>query len=574
MHRNRPSFKPIDPRILALADEHERNPEAILEIFRALHTERGTIAPEAVEDVARTLRIPPQKAYGVATFYSMLSAPPDTIHVCDGPACWLKGAAYLGAALEAEFNLKREPGTPAVKIERSSCLGLCDRAPAALVDEEMCGPLEFQHISKIASGWRGEMPSYREPIPGETRVLLAKAAEIDPDEIDSALACGAYQGLAKALGSPPGSVIDEVEASGLRGRGGAGFPAGRKLRFVAQAESMPKYVVCNADESEPLVFKDRVMIDTNPHLILEGMALAGYATGASVGYIYIRGEYKNQAERLERAIQQAEARGWLGDRIQGSHFSFYIHVHRGAGAYICGEETALLESLEGKRGEPRIRPPFPVTSGFRGQPTVLNNVETFASFPRIFLNGADWYKSAGAPPSSGATPGTKLYTLLGHVNRPGLFEAPFGLTLRQVIDTFGGGMLPGSEFHFALTGGAAGTIVPPELIDVPVDYPSTAKGVSLGAGAILICDQSVSPYVLLRELMFFFEAESCGKCTPCRVGTRQARKRLDRVIAGKSVDHEVEKLADLAELLQNASFCGLGQAAAIPIKSTLKHFPL
>ena len=574
MHRKSLTYKPIDARIEALAEEHGRDPETILEIFRTIQEERGDLSQDAIVDVARVLGVPAQKAYGVATFYSMLATPPETIRVCDGPACWLRGAAYLRAALEAEFTQGGEPGSPAFQVERSSCLGLCDRAPAALIGEEMSGPVEMQHLPEIARGWRGQMPSYTEPLPGETRVLLANAGEIDPDEIESALAYGGYLALGKALQGDPGFVIDEVEASGLRGRGGAGFPTGRKLRFVGQAVSTPKYIVCNADESEPLVFKDRVMIDTNPHLILEGMALAGYAVGAQVGFIYIRGEYKSQAERLERAVRQAEAVGWLGESIQGTDFSFHIHVHRGAGAYICGEETALLESLEGKRGEPRIRPPFPVTYGYRGQPTVLNNVETFASIPRISLRGADWYKSVGSPPASGATPGTKLYTLLGHVNRPGLFEAPYGLTLRRVIEDFGGGMLAGSDFHFALTGGAAGTIVPPDLLDVPVDYPSIAQGVSLGAGAFLICDQTVSPFVLLRELMFFFEAESCGKCTPCRMGTREARQRLDRLIAGKAAPDEADRLAELADLLQNASFCGLGQAAAIPIKSTLKHFHL
>lgn len=574
MHRKQLTYRPIDARVERLTEEHQRDPEAILEIFRTLQAERGELSQETIVEVARALRVPAQKAYGVATFYAMLTTPPETIRVCDGPACWLRGAAYLRAALEGEYSAGNGAGQPTYQVDRSSCLGLCDRAPAALIGDEMCGPVDPRRLDEVARGWRGQMPSYAEPLPGETRVLLANAGEIDPDEIESALAYGGYQALGKALGGDPGTVIDEVEASGLRGRGGAGFPTGRKLRYVAQASSTPKYIVCNADESEPLVFKDRVMIDTNPHLVLEGMALAGYAVGAQTGFIYIRGEYKPQAERLERAIRQAEEAGWLGEAIQGTDFSFHIHLHRGAGAYICGEETALLESLEGKRGEPRIRPPFPVTFGYRGQPTVLNNVETFASIPRIALHGAEWYKSAGAPADSGVTPGTKLYTLLGHVNRPGLFEAPYGLTLRQVIEEFGGGMQAGSEFHFALTGGAAGTIVPPDLLDVPVDYASAAQGISLGAGAFLICDQTVSPFVLLRELMFFFEVESCGKCTPCRVGTRQARQRLDRLIAGKGTKGEVEQLSELADLLQNASFCGLGQAAAIPIKSTLKHFHL
>jgi NADP-reducing hydrogenase subunit HndC len=277
----------------------------------------------------------------------------------------------------------------------------------------------------------------------------------------------------------PEDILATIEAAGVRGRGGAGFPVGQKWRYVALQQRTPKYVVCNADESEPLVFKDRVLLETNPHQILEGMAIAAYAVGAHEGVIYIRGEYAAQAAILEQAIQQAEASGYLGERLLGTPLSLRIRVHRGAGAYICGEETALLESLEGHRGEPRVRPPYPTTDGYWGAPTVVNNVETFATIPAIAAKGAAWYRTLGRP----ATPGTKLYTVLGHINRPGLFEAPYGLTLRQIMTQFGGGMRPDSTFHFALTGGAAGTLVPATLLDVPIDYTSTARGVMLGAGA-------------------------------------------------------------------------------------------
>jgi NADH:ubiquinone oxidoreductase subunit F (NADH-binding)/NADH:ubiquinone oxidoreductase subunit E len=573
MQRNKNSLQRIDPWISACAEKHHYDPEAVLAVLQAVLSECGELTQEAIGQVARVMQLPESTVNGVATFYTMLATPllasrrAPTIRVCDGPACWLKGAAYVRAALEAEAGSAGVSG-PGPTIERSSCLGLCDRAPAALVGEEQAGPVSLKMVGELVSGWRGEPRNYRQPLPGEVRVLLAGAGEIDPNSIDSALAQGAYQGLACALKNTPNRVIDEVEAAGLRGRGGAGFPTGRKLRLVAESASAERFVVCNADESEPLVFKDRVLIDANPHKLLEGMALAAYATGARAGFIYIRGEYAGQAMRLETAIHQAEASGWLGDHIQGTDFCFQVHVHRGAGAYICGEETALLESLEGRRGEPRIRPPFPAAAGYHGQPTVVNNVETFASLPGIVANGFAWYRSIGSP----ETPGTKMYTLLGHVNRPGLFEAPYGLTLRQVIEEYGDGLLPGSEFHFALTGGAAGTIVPAGLLDTPIDYSSAAKGISLGAGAFLVCDQTVSPLVLLREVMFFFEAESCGKCTPCRMGTQQARLTLDRIIAGKGTSQDGRKLAELADLMQSASFCGLGQSTAIPIKSTLKHF--
>jgi NADH:ubiquinone oxidoreductase subunit F (NADH-binding) len=302
--------------------------------------------------------------------------------------------------------------------------------------------------------------------------------------------------------------------------------------------------------------------------LLEGMAIGGYACGAHEAYIYIRGEYEHQAQRLERAIEQAEEKRYLGENILGSGFSFEIHVHRGAGAYICGEETALIESLEGKRGEPRLRPPYPPSYGFRGQPTAVNNVESFAAVPSILRNGIEWWKSQ----STYATPGTKLYMLLGHVKQPGLFEAPFGLTLRQIIEEFGGGLLDGSTFQFALCGGAAGTVVDEGLLDVPIDYGSSQRGISLGAGAFLICDQSVSPVAFLRELLHFFAVESCGKCTPCRVGTHRAYEILSSLAAGTGQEGDLAELEALSNNMLLASFCGLGQSVPIPMNSAMQHF--
>lgn len=398
--------------------------------------------------------------------------------------------------------------------------------------------------------------------------MLPSTNIIDPDSIKSALNNGAYQGLKIALRQPPNLIISKIEDSGLTGRGGAGFSVGRKIRFVAQAQAKQKFVICNADESEPLVFKDRVLIDTNPHQLLEGVIIAGYATGSNEAYIYIRGEYTSQAIRLENAIQQALDNHILGENILGSNFAFNIHLHQGAGAYICGEETALIESLEGKRGEPRLRPPYPPTYGYKGYPTLVNNVESLSAVPAIIRNGASWYHAL----SNSSTPGTKLYMVLGFINHPGIFEAPFGLTLRQITEDFGGGMKPGSKFNFALSGGAAGTIVPPSLLDLPIDYTSITKGISLGAGAFLICDQSVSPVTLLRELLHFFEVESCGKCTPCRQGTYRSSVILNRMVSGKGKKSDIDELFLLADILQNTSFCGLGQSAAIPMKSALNNF--
>jgi NADH:ubiquinone oxidoreductase subunit F (NADH-binding)/NADH:ubiquinone oxidoreductase subunit E len=583
--KNPLTFKPIDPEIAQLVARIGGNPESILEIYQALQAQHGYLTIESISNVARQLNIPAERAYGVATFYSMLALKQreeHSIRVCDGVACWLRGSQNIHSAISDTY--------PDWTVERTSCLGLCDRSPAALADDQQCGPIDLDQVRTIRSGWRGAPIDYSVPRAGEVRVMLANAGQIDPDSIDSALEQGAYRALDRALHQTAASIIDEIETAGLQGRGGAGFPVGRKWRFVAQAAGTTKYIVCNADESEPLIFKDRVLIDTNPHQLLEGMALAGYAVGASEAFIYIRGEYVTQAGRLERAIQQAEEKNWLGEKIRGTDFSFKVHVHRGAGAYICGEETALLESLEGKRGEPRIRPPFPATFGYHGLPTVVNNVETFSAVPSIILNGAPWYRSIkpqrmNPHGDAGSTAcGTKIYMLLGQVNRPGLFEAPFGLTLRQIIDDFGGGMKNNSTFQFALTGGAAGTLVPESLLDVPIDYTSASKGVSLGAGAFLICDQSTSPVALLRELLHFFEVESCGKCTPCRDGTHEARVILDRMTTVGQVDnlptdgqvtnlsYNRDRLNELAEVLQTASFCGLGQSVAIPMKSALKYF--
>jgi NADH:ubiquinone oxidoreductase subunit F (NADH-binding)/NADH:ubiquinone oxidoreductase subunit E len=558
--------KKIDPHIASLADQHAHEPEAILEIFQILQEEQGQLTQDSITGVAQALGIPARSAYGVASFYSMLSIAhhkPNIVRVCDGPVCWLHDAHKIRQA--AEDALGEDPDWT---VERTSCLGLCDRAPAALVNAKQAGPLLLEHIRDLTGDRLGQPTDYSNPRSGEKRIMLAKAGLIDPDSLDSALAHEAYRGLEIALRANPEEMIGVVENSGLTGRGGAGFLTGRKMRFVAQATSDLKYVICNADESEPLIFKDRVLIDTNPHQILEGMAIAAYATGASHGYIYIRGEYQDQAHRLKGAIDQAQAQGYLGENILGSGFSFHIHVHRGAGAYICGEETALIESLEGKRGEPRLRPPYPPSYGIHGLPTLVNNVETYSAIPAIVRNGSDWYRSQ----SDWATPGTKLYMILGHINQPGLFEAPFGITLRQAIETFGGGMRPGSTFNFALTGGAAGTLVPVSLLDIPIDYSSASQGVSLGAGAFLICDQTVSPVAFLRELLFFFRMESCGKCTPCRVGTHRAYEILTGLAESKGRRGETNELRELAEYMFGASFCGLGQSVATPINSALNHF--
>jgi len=423
---------------------------------------------------------------------------------------------------------------------------------------------------KQLTGQIGSLRSHKGYNPSEQRVVLEHAGVIDPENIEEFIASNGYEALGKVLSEmKPESVIDVLEKSGLQGRGGAGFPTGRKWRFVRAAKGEKKYVVCNADESEPGTFKDRIVLEGDPHLIIEAMAIAGYAVGADEGYIYIRGEYGLAFRRLEKAILQAKEFGFLGNNIFGTKFNFNIHIHAGAGAYVCGEETALIESLEGKRGEPRSRPPYPVTNGLWDKPTLINNVETLANIPAIMRNGAEWYRSLGTPSS----PGTKVYTIMGNVNFSGVIEVPMGITLREVINIYAKGLKPGSTLKLAQTGGSSGSIVPAVLQDTPMDFESFRKaGVSLGSGALLICDQNTCIVDLVKVLLQFFRFESCGKCTPCRVGTQRAYEIVERISKGLGKLEELDKLLELTQEMERASNCGLGQTAAVPIRDMLKHF--
>lgn len=423
---------------------------------------------------------------------------------------------------------------------------------------------------KQLTGQIGSLRTHRGYNPAEQRIVLERAGRIDPENIEECLTSNGYEALGKALTEmTPEGVIDVIEKSGLQGRGGAGFPAGRKWKFVRAAKGKKKYVVCNADESEPGTFKDRIVLEGDPHVILEAMAIAAYAVGADEGYIYVRGEYGLAYRRLEKAILQAKEFGFLGNNIFGTDFNFNIHLHAGAGAYVCGEETALLESIEGKRGEPRVRPPYPVTRGLWNKPTAVNNVETLANIPAILRHGAEWYRSFGTPSS----PGTKVYTIMGNVNFSGVIEVPMGITLREVINIYAKGMKPGSTLKLAQTGGSSGSIIPAVLQDTPMDFESFHKaGVSLGSGALLICDQHTCIVDLVKVLLQFFRFESCGKCTPCRVGTQRAYQIVENISQGQGKPEDLDTLLEIAHEMERASNCGLGQTAAVPIRDLLKHF--
>lgn len=428
----------------------------------------------------------------------------------------------------------------------------------------------LQATAKELSGRIAWLSARKGTLPAEQRIVLQRAGLIDPEDIEDYILHDGYEALGKALTHiSPGEVIEEIINSGLRGRGGAGFPTGQKWRMVAQVDNYPKYIICNADESEPGTFKDRLVLEGDPHSIIEAMTVAAYAVGASVGYIYIRGEYKLAQARLAKAIEQARGLGFLGENVFGSNFSFDIHVHPGAGAYICGEETALIESIEGKRGEPRARPPYPTTNGLWGKPTVINNVETLANIPAIIRNGAAWFQSFGTKSS----PGTKVYTILGNVNVTGLIEVPMGITLREVIAIYAKGMKNDATFKLAQTGGSSGSIIPASLQDTPMDFDSFSRaGVSLGSGALLICDEDTCVVDLARVLLNFFRQECCGKCTPCRIGTQRAYEILTNLGEGTANLGDLDYLQKLSESLTQYSNCGLGQTAGVPIRDILKYF--
>jgi len=401
------------------------------------------------------------------------------------------------------------------------------------------------------------------------RIVLDNCGRINPEDIEEYIGMGGYEALGMVLKEKtPEEVIKIIQDSGLRGRGGAGFPTGLKWCFAAREKASPKYVIGNADEGEPGTFKDRLIMEGDPHKVLEGMIICGYAIGANTGYIYIRGEYQLSIQRLNKAIQEARRLGLLGRNIFGTDFNFEVQIKIGAGSYVCGEETALLNSMEGFRGEPRFKPPFPAQVGFLSKPTNVNNIETLANIPPIILNGAEWFKKFGTADS----PGTKVYTILGHINRPGLIEVPMGITLREVIFDFAGGVW-GGEFKMAQIGGTAGDILSREVLDVPLDYKSLqGAGHNLGSGAILIMNDSVSIIDFLYCCMKFFVHESCGKCSVCRIGTVKLSESFQRLREKKGYPDELEHIKELAQGLKLTAFCPLGQSVATPLLSALKYF--
>jgi NADH-quinone oxidoreductase subunit F len=529
--------------------------------------------------------VPPADAYGVATFYALYATkprPPIMAHVCDDIACRLAGAERICEDLVRAVGPEGQAARDGqVGWLRSPCLGLCDLAPAALITNAgdpprtaAAAPVDAVGIVRRLEGaisGRAVGPIPQADVAGAPpRRLLERIGSVDPNSLDDYRAHGGYEALARAIEIGPDAVIAEVTASKLMGRGGAAFPTGRKWAAVAAQAAQPHYLVCNADESEPGTFKDRVLLEGDPFAIVEAMTIAAIATGASRGYLYLRGEYPEALARMSNAIGAARAAGLLGDDILGSGAAFDIESRRGAGAYICGEETALFESIEGKRGEPRNKPPFPVEIGLFGKPTVVNNVETLANVPLILRMGGEAYALIGTEGSTGP----RLFCLSGHVQRPGVYEVEFGATLRDLIH-LAGGVPGGRDIRTILLGGAAGVFVGPSSLDLPLTFEATrAAGATLGSGVIMVFDETADLVDTLRRIAQFFRDESCGQCVPCRVGSVRQEELLARLAAGSAVrsrEEELVLLRDIGQAMRDASICGLGQTASSAIESALRQ---
>lgn len=509
------------------------------------------------------------------------------ILVCQGTGCTSSKSPEI---LEEFKRILKEKQIENVRVIKTGCFGLCAKGPIviirpedtfyAMVKPEDCQEIIQTHIvegnkverllAKDIDGTRvnslDDLNFYKK----QKRIALKNCGVINPEEIDEYLAFDGYQALEKVLTEmTPDEVIEEIKKSGIRGRGGAGFPTGKKWELTKASEGKQKYVVCNADEGDPGAFMDRSILEGDPHAVLEAMAIAAYCIGANKGFIYVRAEYPIAVKRLQIAIDQARDYGLLGNHIFDTDFAFDIEIRLGAGAFVCGEETALLESIEGKRGQPRVKPPYPATSGLWGKPTLINNVETYANIAQIILKGSKWYSSIGTENSKG----TKVFALGGNVNNIGLVEVPMGTTLREIVYDIGGGIPNGRDFKAAQTGGPSGGCIPKEHLDTPIDYESLKEiGSMMGSGGLIVMDDTKCMVSLAKFYLEFTVSESCGKCTPCRIGTKRMHEILEKLCNGKGSEWDIYKLEKLASNIQKASICGLGQSAPNPVVSTLRYF--
>jgi NADH-quinone oxidoreductase subunit F len=548
--------------------------DLLLPGLHAINDRVGWISEGALAYLCRRLTVPPAEAYGVATFYAMFSVTPrpaTVLHVCTDLACTAAGAARLQTGVESRLG----PGS-GVAVERSPCLGLCERAPAALairsgdpVRTAVSAPatVEAAVLAATAPDSAPEEPGAVSAVPqagDPALVLLRRVGVVDPASLDDYRAHGGYTALRRAFELGPAGVIREVTDSGLVGRGGAAFPAGRKWQATASQPDRPHYLVCNADESEPGTFKDRVVMEGDPYALVEAMTVAAYAVGAHRGFLYARGEYPRAVHRMQHAVDQARTRGLLGDDVLGQGYAFDIEIRRGAGAYICGEETALFNSIEGYRGEPRSKPPFPVEKGLFGKPTVENNVETLVNVLPILTMGAPAYAAIG----TGRSTGPKLFCVSGSVDRPGVYELPFGATLDELLQLAG----VRGRLRAVLLGGAAGGFVRPDELDIPLTFEGTREaGTTLGSGVVMAFDDTVPLPQLLLRIAEFFRDESCGQCVPCRVGTVRQEEALHRIAkrTGAAAADDIVLLREVGRAMRDASICGLGQTAWNAVESAI-----
>jgi NADH-quinone oxidoreductase subunit F len=593
-----------DTRSASNGDSHGRR-HRLLPALHAIQNRVGWISPGALNYVALRLDVAPAEVYGVASFYGMFSLAPRpkiVAHICDDIACVTRGSSQLCADLE---NTLGPPGTPcsggkAIWL-RSACLGLCERAPAVLISsagekshERVLAPASTDAVaSLIQDAIQGKLPAEPDALNVQRSVpqaaqksessplrLLERISHGSAETLHAYQSLAGYQGLRQALTLGPEATLREVAASKLLGRGGAAFPTAKKWEalflqrtLVEQDPPREHYIICNADESEPGTFKDRILMEGDPFAVLEGMTIAAFVTGSRQGYIYLRGEYPLAAERMQHAIESAQKNGFLGDNILGSGLQFDIEIRRGAGAYICGEETALFNSIEGYRGEPRNKPPFPTQSGLFHQPTSVNNVETLVNVPLILREGGAAYAKFGTESSAG----TRLFCLCGHIAIPGIYELAMGATLRDLID-LAGGVAGNGSLQAILLGGAAGAFVSPKELDVPLTFEGTRViGATLGSGVVMLFDDTIDLRQILLRIANFFRHETCGQCVPCRVGVTRQQETLLRLVNGRplsSPEKEIILLKEMGQAMRDASICGLGQTASSALESALQRWSI
>ncbi len=530
----------------------------------------GYIPEGAAELAAATLKVPLADVHGVIEFYALLYNKPvsrTVIHICGDPACALAGSNSLFKRATRKNAGGKSTDADTLTVERAPCLGLCEHAPIALVSGRPILKAHLETWEDLITG-KGKRPDTA--VGGDVALLTKNCGKGKTTDYHNYVMSGGYRALQSMISKTPVEVIAMVKDAGLVGRGGAAFPTGIKWEGASKTPGDEKFVICNADEAEPGTFKDRVLMEDDPHSILEGMIIAAYAIGAKKGYFYIRGEYEMAYIAVKNAIREAHENHLLGENILDQEFSFNIEIRRGAGAYICGEETALFESIEGKRGYPRMKPPFPTVVGLFGKPTVINNVETLANIPIIVNLGAEQYRQHGTEKSTG----TKLFCVSGDVTVPGLYEVPFGVTLRHVIENLAGGVRQGNRFKAAILGGAAGTFASKDDLDVRLSFEDLrAANLSLGSGVITVLDETRDIKETLKLIAHFFDEESCGKCYPCQIGTRRQKEILDRISAGWTRPGDMERLLKIGTTMTETSLCGLGQTAASAVTSAIHKWP-